>query len=115
MQLSTFTRTRDAADLAEELVAAGVPAGHVIPPRDVVHNPQLRYRGLFEMENHPVTGEHELLAMPFRLNGQPAWSGRASPALGQHNHEVLTEIGLTDDEIAVLEADHVIGSRPLGI
>ena len=106
--------TRDAAELAHELMAAGVPAGHVIPPRDVVHNPQLRHRGLFEMEHHPVTGDNELLAMPFRLNGEPAWSGRSSPSLGQHNAEILTEAGYSADEIAAFEADGLIGTRPVG-
>ena len=106
--------TRDPAELAEELMAAGVPAGHVIPPRDVVHNPQLRHRGLFEMEHHPVTGDNELLAMPFRLDGEPAWSGRSSPTLGQHNAEILAEAGYTSDEIAALEADGLIGTRPVG-
>ena len=106
--------TRDPAELAHELMDAGVPAGHVIPPRDVVHNPQLRHRGLFEMEHHPVTGDHELLAMPFRLDGEPAWSGRSSPSLGQHNAEVLTEAGYTADEIAAFEADGLIGTRPVG-
>ena len=106
--------TRDPAELAHELMAAGIPAGHVIPPRDVVHNPQLRHRGLFEMEHHPVTGDNELLAMPFRLNGEPAWSGRPSPSLGQHNGEILAEAGYTADEIAAFEADGLIGTRPVG-
>ena len=34
-----------------------------------------------------------------------------APLLGQHNHEVLAELGLTDDEIAELEAEGVIGHR----
>ena len=106
--------SRDPVELAEELAAAGVPAGHVIPPRDVVHNPQLRHRGLFEMEHHAVTGDHELLAMPFRFDGQPMWSGRPSPSLGQHNVEVFTEIGMSADQIAQLEADGLIGTRPVG-
>jgi hypothetical protein len=32
--------------------------------------------------------------------------------LGQHNHELLSELGLSDDEIAELEADGVIGRAP---
>ena len=84
-------------------------------PRDVVHNPQLRHRGLFEMEHHPITGDHEILALPFQLNGQPTQAGRASPTLGQHNVEVFTEIGLSAAEIATLEATGVIGTRPTGL
>jgi crotonobetainyl-CoA:carnitine CoA-transferase CaiB-like acyl-CoA transferase len=115
VELSAFTMRHDADELAEQLTAAGVPAGVVIAPRDVVHNPQLRHRGLFEMEHHPISGDHELLSLPFRLNGEPTWTGRASPTLGQHNVEVLSEIGLTADEIATLEANGVIGTRPTGL
>jgi crotonobetainyl-CoA:carnitine CoA-transferase CaiB-like acyl-CoA transferase len=113
--LSVWTSTRDADEVADQLIAAGVPAGVVIAPRDVVHNPQLRHRGLFEMEHHPITGDHELLSLPFQLNGEPTWTGRPSPSLGEHNTEVLTELGLTADEIAELEADGIIGTRPTGL
>jgi crotonobetainyl-CoA:carnitine CoA-transferase CaiB-like acyl-CoA transferase len=114
-KVSIWTRTRDADEVAEQLVAAGVPAGVVIAPRDVVHNPQLRHRGLFEMEHHAITGDNELLSLPFQLNGEPTWTGRPSPSLGEHNVEVLTELGLSADEIAKLEADGIIGTRPTGL
>jgi crotonobetainyl-CoA:carnitine CoA-transferase CaiB-like acyl-CoA transferase len=32
--------------------------------------------------------------------------------VGQHNHELLSGLGLTDDEIAELEAQGVIGTAP---
>ena len=95
--------------------AAGVPAAAVIAPRDVVHNPQLRHRGLFEMEHHAISGDNELLSLPFLLDGEPTWTGRPSPSLGQHNNEVLTELGLTADEIAALEANGIVGTRPTGL
>lgn len=114
-EVAAHTATRDADELVEQLVAAGVPAGVVIAPRDVVRNPQLRHRGLFEMEHHPISGDHELLSLPFLLDREPTWTGRASPSLGQHNFEVLTEIGLTADEIAELEANGLIGTRPTGL
>ena len=51
--------------------------------------------------------------MPFRLSRGPDRVHRTSaPLLGQHNREVLTELGLTDDEIGRLEADGVIGTSP---
>jgi crotonobetainyl-CoA:carnitine CoA-transferase CaiB-like acyl-CoA transferase len=39
-------------------------------------------------------------------------NGRAAPLLGEHNHELLGELGLTSDEIAALEDDGVIGTAP---
>lgn len=35
-----------------------------------------------------------------------------APMLGEHNHQLLREIGLTDAEIAALEDDDVIGTEP---
>jgi crotonobetainyl-CoA:carnitine CoA-transferase CaiB-like acyl-CoA transferase len=37
---------------------------------------------------------------------------RPAPTLGEHNHEVLAELGLTAAEIARLEAEQLIGTRP---
>jgi crotonobetainyl-CoA:carnitine CoA-transferase CaiB-like acyl-CoA transferase len=53
--------------------------------------------------------------VPFRFTGVDRWLQTAAPMLGQHNHEILTALGLDDDEIAALEAADVIGTRPLGL
>ena len=53
------------------------------------------------------------MSFPFRWNGDFLPFDRPAPTLGEHNHEVLSGIlGLSDDEIAQLEADKVIGTRP---
>ncbi len=114
-ELRSWTKDRDADELAELLAHAGVPAGVVIPAREVVDNPQIRHRGLFEPERHPLTGDHELPTLPFRFSRVPAWLRRPSPSLGEHNHEVLTELGLSPDEIAALGERGVIGDRPVGL
>jgi crotonobetainyl-CoA:carnitine CoA-transferase CaiB-like acyl-CoA transferase len=113
--VAAFAALRQPGALVDELLAAGIPAGIVVAPRDFPQNPQMRHRGLFEMEHHPVSGDHEMLGLPFQLDGQPTNAGRASPTLGEHNVEVFTEIGLTADEIAALEAAGVIGNRPTGL
>ncbi len=100
--------TRDAAVLAEQLMTAGVPAGAVIPSRDVAKNPQLRHRGLFEMADHPVVGHREMVMLPFRMSRVLHWLTRPAPTIGQHNDEVLEPV-LGRDELQRLRALGVVG------
>jgi len=111
--LAAWVADGDVDALAERLVAAGVPAAAVVVPRDIVHNPQLRHRRLFEVEDHPVAGRHEVPGFPVRFAHVDAWSGRPAPTLGQHNDEVLTELGL-GDRIPVLRELGLIGERVRG-
>ena len=90
----------------------GVPAGVVIAPRDVVHNPQLRHRGLFEMEHHPITGDHELLSRPSGSTVSRRGPDRPSPTLGEHNDEVLRELGLAADAITAARSERHHRGRP---
>jgi crotonobetainyl-CoA:carnitine CoA-transferase CaiB-like acyl-CoA transferase len=106
--LSGWCGDRSKEDAAMQLADAGVPAAAVVAGRDVLHNPQLRYRGLFEVEDHPVSGRHELPGMPFRYSDVDAWMTRPSPTLGQHNDEVLSEVAPVE-ELAELRREGVIG------
>jgi crotonobetainyl-CoA:carnitine CoA-transferase CaiB-like acyl-CoA transferase len=113
-QLAAYCATRDADDVVELLWSAGVPVGDVVRPREILYNPQLRHRGLFETEDHPVTGKTELPMMPFRFDTVDAWMTRPSPTLGQHNDEVLAELGVDANTRAALRAAGLIGDRPAG-
>ena len=113
-RLSAWCSGLDADEAADRLVAAGVPAAAVIVPRDVARNPQLRHRGLFETEEHPVTGAHEVPTMPFRFGRVEAWLHRPSPTLGQHNEEVLAELGYGPERVEGLRAAGVVGERLSG-
>ena len=102
-------------DAVARLVGAGVPAAPAWDPRLQHENPQLAHRGLFEMVEHPAVGAHPMPGMPYRFASVDRWITSPSPTLGEHNHEILGELGLSAEEIAQLEADGVIGTRPKGL
>ncbi|MBW2418509.1 MAG: CoA transferase [Deltaproteobacteria bacterium] len=105
-------RERDA--LIAELVAAGVPAGQVWNPRESSLHPQIAARGFYEEVRHPVAGVQPIPSVPFRYASVERWVRSPAPTLGQHNREVLQELGIPDPEIEALAAEGVIGQRPEG-
>jgi crotonobetainyl-CoA:carnitine CoA-transferase CaiB-like acyl-CoA transferase len=113
--IAAWTAARSPAQVVTALDAAGVPANEVVAAPTVVDNPQLRARGLFETEDHPVTGRHQIPMLPFRYSRVTGWLRSAAPMLGQHNDEVFAELGLDDESRHALRADGVIGERPAGM
>jgi crotonobetainyl-CoA:carnitine CoA-transferase CaiB-like acyl-CoA transferase len=91
-RIGQWCATRDATEIAQQLSSIGVPAEAVIAARDVVANPQLQHRGLFETEHHPLAGKIRVPTVPFRFSSVSQWLRRPAPTLGQHNDEVLGEV-----------------------
>ena len=55
------------------------------------------------------------MGAPFRFASVDRWLQHAAPVLGQHNAEILRELGHDDAEIEDLAAANVIGSWPEGL
>jgi crotonobetainyl-CoA:carnitine CoA-transferase CaiB-like acyl-CoA transferase len=99
--------------LLERLLAAGVPAASVADPRVASASPQHAARGFFEWAPHPVVGEQPIPTVPYRYASVAQWLRNPAPTLGQHNHELLSSLlGLGAEELAELEAEGIIGTRP---
>jgi crotonobetainyl-CoA:carnitine CoA-transferase CaiB-like acyl-CoA transferase len=112
--VAEWTRTQTAAEIVNTLGAQRVPVEQVLTPDRMYDLPQLDARGYYEELEHPVTGPHRYPGWPFTMTPGPSHHHRsAPPTLGQHNVEVLRELGLTDDEIEDLRAHHVIGETAL--
>ncbi len=94
-----------------DLIAAGIPAAPVVKSPAVLDNPVLKARNFFQLVEHTLCG---MLPYP-RPPVAGLTVGRPAPLLGEHNAEVLGALGLIAQEIADLEADGVIGSRPIGL
>jgi crotonobetainyl-CoA:carnitine CoA-transferase CaiB-like acyl-CoA transferase len=102
--------------LVEQLIAAGVPAAAVVNPSAIHQHPQLLARGFFSAPAHPVVGPILIPGLPFRCSSIDTAPGHAAPTLGEHNAAILQGwLGLSTEQLQALEADHIIGSRPVGL
>ena len=112
--LSTWCASRKPEEVVDGLLAAGVPAAHVVNAQELVPQPQLEARRFFQTLEHPVTGPTRYPGLPMRFSGfDPQVRRTPAPTLGQHNDEVLGgELGLSEEELERLRAAKVIGNRP---
>ncbi len=113
-QLARWCRGRTADEIVGVLWDAGVPVAKVMQPHRQTEIPQLAHRGFFEELDHPVFGRARHSTMAARFSEAPAVvHTRRAPLLGEHNREILAELGLDDREIAELEDDGVLGRTPV--
>jgi len=94
------------------LQQADVPAGPVLDAKELVEEPHLNERGIFETVTHPEVGTHPYVGMYARFSKTPGSIRRPAPCLGEHNQFVLGEmLGLSPEEIAELEELGIIGTE----
>ncbi len=115
-RLSAWCATRTGDEIVQTLWDAGVPVAKVMQPHRVGDLPQLMYRGFYERVDHPINPTARHSTLPMRISSGPQRFHRTpAPLLGQHNREVLSGLGLGDDEIAELEVQGIIGTAPAGL
>lgn len=114
--LSEACREHTADGLVALLRSAGVPAAPVETGEDAARHPQLLARDRVVELDHDVIGRQSYLAGPIRFTAGPsAVPRRAAPLFGEHNDEILAELGLGPDEVSTLAARQLIGNSPFGL
>jgi crotonobetainyl-CoA:carnitine CoA-transferase CaiB-like acyl-CoA transferase len=102
------TRRYSSAELIALLNKAGVPSGPIYKMDAVFSDPQIRHLGLAAPVPKAEGGELSLVGPAIRLSRTPAQMKRAIGPAGEHNDEILRELGYSDADIASLRAGQVI-------
>lgn len=114
--LSAWTRAHDHYQAMHILQAHGVAAGAVLTAGEVIADPHLEARAFWDTVNHPEVGTYRQVTTPWKLSKHPRRASSPAPGLGEHNGYVLGQLlGLSSQEIAELEAQGIIGTRPIGL
>jgi len=95
-RLGMWSKRFSKIDIVTEAQKRHVPASPVSTPLDLVHDPQLTARGFLSEMDHPELGH-----MMFPMGAIGSLKGirlSAAPSLGQHNAEILAQLGYTETE-----------------
>jgi formyl-CoA transferase/CoA:oxalate CoA-transferase len=89
------TSSRPTEELAASLQAAGVPCSPIRDAAGAAQDPQTLASGMVQALDHPAIDGFRSLGLPFLLDGERPPLRRPPPGLGEHQAEVLEEVGLT--------------------
>lgn len=108
--ISEWTRERTVAQVDKIMSEAGVPAGPIYRPDQMLSDPQFLARNAIHWEEHPTLGRIPMQNVFPKLSETPGVVRRPAPdAVGQHSDEILSSIlGFDGEALAQLRRDAVI-------
>ncbi len=96
---------RPTAEWVTILNEAGVPCGPIYAINEVFDDEQVKHLGI--AQQLPDGGKH-LVGQPVTLSRTPSRFAARPPLAGEQTHDVLTEFGFTEQEIASLQQSKVV-------
>jgi formyl-CoA transferase len=94
-------------EVMEELNACDIPCGPILSTKELIEDETLAELGSVVEVAHPERGSFKTVGCPLKLSDSPVDVERP-PLLGEHNDEVLTELGYTEAELGRFRAAGVI-------
>jgi formyl-CoA transferase len=108
--IAAWTRERTVAEIDALMVKAGVPAGPINRPDQIIADPHVAARNAIHWEDHPTLGRIPMQGVFPKLSETPGDIRLPAPdAVGQHTEEILGDLlGLNAADIAKLRQNGVI-------
>ena len=100
-------KTREEA--LAELADAKIPCGPVYSPREALEDAQIQATGLLTLRHFAgMRAAYPVAPHPVDMSELPVEYARSAPTLGEHTHEILTELGYSDEAIQTLRDKAVV-------
>ncbi len=87
---------------------AGVPAGPINNFAQAMQDEHYRARGMVQEMDHPVIGKMKTIGFPSKFSLTPSQIRSPAPLFGQHTDEILSGLGLSQDELVTLRDEGCI-------
>jgi formyl-CoA transferase len=106
--IEAWTRTHDLASVLEALERADVPSGRVYDADDILKDAHYAARGMLEQWKLPDGKPMKIPGIVPKLSDTPGETRWLGPKLGEHNAEILSQLGYSDSQQQELKARGVI-------
>ena len=104
-------KTRTTQEWLAILEREDVPCAPALTRHEVIGHPQVVASEILVEHEHPVAGRVRQTRVPARFEGTPPDVPRGAPRLGEHNTEILAELGYGEAEIESLRERGALGGE----
>lgn len=106
--IESWTKQHDIEFILTQLNSNDIPSGRVYTASDIANDPQYAAREMIEKHKLDDGVEIQIPGIVPKLSETPGKTLELGPKLGEHNTEVLTELGYSADDITELRKQNVI-------
>jgi crotonobetainyl-CoA:carnitine CoA-transferase CaiB-like acyl-CoA transferase len=107
-ELEKSFASKTADEWVDALLAVGIPAGPICNIEQALSSEHAKAREAVMEFDHPVEGRVKSIGFPVKLSESKQRVRRHPPLLGEHNEEILKELGLDKKGIDELRAEGAI-------
>jgi crotonobetainyl-CoA:carnitine CoA-transferase CaiB-like acyl-CoA transferase len=108
-RMAAWCAERTSAEALAAMEEVRLPAGPVLSPQQVLEDPHIAAKGLFQPVDYPgMEKPAPLMRTPVELSETPGEIRHRAPTLGEHTDQLLRELGYADAEIAELHAGRIV-------
>lgn len=108
-RMSIWCSERTSEEALAEMEEVRLPAGPVLSPQQVLDDPHIKAKKLFQATDFPGLDKPvPLMRTPVELSETPGEIRHRAPKLGEHTDAILMEIGYNASEIAELRSKRIV-------
>ena len=108
-RMAAWCKERNTEEALQALEQAGVPAGPTLNLQQALDHPQVAAMGFLGAVDYPGLKKAAPVAdLPLTFSESGGGIEQRPPLLGEHNEEILAELGYSKEEIQGLKTDEVI-------
>lgn len=108
-RMAEWCSQRTSAEAIKELESSRIPVGEVLKANETLHEDHILKKGSFIKMKYPTMDkEYSVVGPAIDLSENPGEIKTRSPELGEHNIEILSGLGYSQEEIDQLKEDRII-------
>ncbi|MEH7345642.1 CoA transferase [Bacillus sp. JJ1532] len=108
VEIEEILKQKDSAHWLKLLEENGIPSGPIYSYDQTLNDPHILEQEMVLQYEHPVGGQMKTLGFPAKFSETPGQLRMPAPLLGQHNKEILTELGYSDEDYEILKDKEII-------